>query len=164
MSQKLTSNSLPLPTPQTMSASKASDDDNKEYDPGHMPMPDFEALARNLQNRASHCVSAATMETRHFREFFGTSVLVVKKVWELLKRDSLLPEGGRPKHLLWALHFMKVYPKQSPGCSAVGASAGAVDPKTHRKWVWAFIDAVANLVDVVVSNHSVRTAWRAVFL
>ena len=47
---------------------------------------------------------------------------------------------------------MKVYPKQSPGFSAVGASAGAVDPKTHRKWVWAFIDAVANLVDVGVSK------------
>ncbi len=52
---------------------------------------------------------------------------------------------------------MKVYPKQSPGCLAVGKSAGAVDPKTHRKWVWAFIDAVANLVDIVVSNHSVGT-------
>ncbi len=47
---------------------------------------------------------------------------------------------------------MKVYPKQSPGCSAVDASADAVDPKTHRKWVWAFINAVANLVDVVVSK------------
>jgi hypothetical protein len=68
----------------------------------------------------------------------------------LLERDSLLPEGGRPKHLLWALHFMKVYPKQSPGCLAIGASAGAVDPKNHRKWVWAFIDAIANLVDTVV--------------
>jgi len=30
-------------------------------------------------------------------------------------------------------------------------------PKTHRKWVWAFIDAIAELVDVVVSNHSVGT-------
>jgi hypothetical protein len=56
------------------------------------------------------------------REFFGKRVLVVEKVWELLERDSLLPEGGRPKHLLWALHFMKVYPKQSPGCLAVSAS------------------------------------------
>ncbi len=85
-------------------------------------------------------------------------MLVVKKTWELLKRKSLLPEGGRPKHLLWALHFMKVYPKQSPGCLAVSASAGAVDPKTHRKWVWVFINAIANLVDVVVSlTCSVRT-------
>ncbi len=85
-------------------------------------------------------------------------MLVVEKTWELLKRDSLLPEGGRPKHLFWALRFMKVYPNQSPGCSAVGASAGAVDPKTHRKWVWAFIHTIANLVDVVVSlTCSVRT-------
>ncbi len=114
-------------------------------------MPDFEVLARDIQNRASRRVGTATMEARHFREFFRTSLLVVEKTWELLERDSLLPEGSRPKHLLWALHFMKVYPNQSPGCSAVGASAGAVDPKTHCKWVWAFIDAVANLVDTVVT-------------
>ena len=75
----------------------------------------------------------------------------------LIGTPSSQAKGGRPKHLLWALHFMKVYPKQSPGCLAVGASAGAVDPKTHRKWVWAFIDAVANLDNVVVRNYSVRT-------
>ena len=46
---------------------------------------------------------------------------------------------------------MKVYPKKSLGCLAIGALASAVDTKTHRKWVWAFIDAVANLVDTVVS-------------
>jgi hypothetical protein len=139
-----------------VSASEVSnDDDFSQYAPGHMPMPDFEALARDIQNRASHRVCVATTETRHFREFFRTSVLVVEKTWEFLKRDSLLPEGGRPKHLLWALHFMKVYPKQSPGCSAVIASAGAVDPKTHRKWVWAFIYFVANLVNIVVSKITV---------
>jgi hypothetical protein len=56
------------------------------------------------------------------------------------------------KHLLWTIHFLKVYPKQSPGCLAVGTSAGALNPKTHHKWVGAFIVAVANLVDVMVSN------------
>jgi hypothetical protein len=143
----------------SVSASEASNDgDFSQYAPGNMPMPDFEALARDIQNRASCRVGLATTETRHFGKFFGTSVLVVENTWELLERDSLLPEGGCPKHLLWALHFMKVYPKQSPGCLAVGASAGAVDPKTHCKWVWAFIDAVANLVGVVVSlTHSVGT-------
>ena len=139
----------------SVSASKASDDDDfSQYAPGIMPMPDFEALARDIQNRASRRVGAATTETGHFRQFFGTCR---QKTWELLERDSLLREGGHPKHLLWVFYFMKVYPKQSPGCLAVGASAGAVDPKTHRKWVWAFIDAVANLVDIVVSNHSVGT-------
>jgi hypothetical protein len=115
-------------------------------------MPDFEALARDIQNRVSCCVGAARMETRHFREFFGTSVLIVERVWASLDRDFLLPEDGCPKHLLRAIHFMKGYPKQSPGCSAVGASAGAVDLKTHRKWVYAFINAAANLIDVVVSK------------
>ena len=122
-----------------------------------VPIASVWPTGQSHMHRASHRVDAATTETRHFREFFGMSLLVVEKTWELLEKDSLLPEGGHPKHLLWALHFMKVYPKQSPGCLAVGASAGAVDPKTHRKWVWAFIDAVANLVDVAVSNHSVRT-------
>ena len=90
-------------------------------------------------------------------------MLIVEREWELLNRDSLLPDSGCPKHLLWALHFMKVYPKQSPGCLAVGASAGAVSPKTHRKWVWAFIDGVANLVDIEVSNYSVRTGAGVMF-
>jgi hypothetical protein len=31
-------------------------------------------------------------------------------------------------------------------------SAGAVNPKTHRKWVWAYIEAISKLVDVVVSK------------
>ncbi len=47
---------------------------------------------------------------------------------------------------------MKVHPKQGLGCLVVGASASAVDLKTHRKWVWAFIKSIAKLVDVVVSN------------
>ena len=80
-----------------------------------MPIPDFETLARDIQIWVSRRVGEATTETRHFREFFGTSVLIVERVWELLDRDSLFPEGGRPKHLIWALHFMMVYPKQSPG-------------------------------------------------
>jgi hypothetical protein len=62
-----------------------------------------------------------------------------KKYGILLERDSLLPERCKPMHLLWLLHFMKVYPKQSTGCLAVGASNGAADPKTHHKWVWVFI-------------------------
>jgi hypothetical protein len=44
----------------SVSASEASDDDDDftQYVPGHMPMPDFEALARDIQNRASRRVGA----------------------------------------------------------------------------------------------------------
>ncbi len=76
---------------------------------------------------------------------------VVEILWELVVWDKLRPRGGRPEHLLWALYFMKVYPKQGLGCLVIGASAGAINPKTHRKWVWAYIEAIAELVDVLVS-------------
>jgi hypothetical protein len=105
-------------------------------------LPNFADIAQDIQNRASHQVGSESMEARLFCEFFGTSMRVVEILWELIVRD---------KHLLWKLFFLKVYPKQGPGCSVVSASAGAVDPKTHRKWVWAYIKAIAKLIDVVVN-------------
>ncbi len=80
------------------------------------------------------------------------SVRVLKILWELVVQDKLRPRGGRPEpeHLLWALCFMKVYPKQGPGCSVISASTGSINPKTHHKWVWAYIEAIAKLVNVVV--------------
>ena len=140
-----------------MTSSVPSNDDSSISDDelGHMltPLPDFKALARDIQNRNNCRVGTDFIEARHFREFFGTSVSIVKHVWKMLENDFLLPDGCGPKHLLWALHFMKVYPKQSAGCSTVGASEGAVDPKTHRKWVWAFMDAIAELEYEVVSTQ-----------
>ena len=41
---------------------------------------------------------------------------------------------------------------------------GAVDPKTHRKWVWAFIDANTNLIDTVVSFKLTTQGRRRVLL
>ena len=60
----------PLP-PQTMSASEASGDDFNEYALDHMPMPDFKALARDIQNPASCHIGTATTKMWHFREFSG---------------------------------------------------------------------------------------------
>ena len=45
----------------------------------------------------------------------------------------------------------KNIPKAGPGVFRVGGCAGAVDLKTFRKWVWSFVQAVAELVDEVVS-------------
>ena len=78
-----------------MSDIEASDDE-EEYHPLRQVTPDFETLAREIQNRASRPVCAASTETRHFREFFGAPTHVVEKVWELIKRESLLPEPGWP--------------------------------------------------------------------
>jgi hypothetical protein len=116
-------------------------------------LPNFADIARNIQNWASCCIGLELKEARLFREFFGTSVRVIEILWKLVVRGKLRPRGGHPEYLLWTLHFMKVYTNQGPGCcSVVGASAGAVDLKTHRKWVWAYAEAIPKLVDMVVSK------------
>ena len=130
---------------------ESSSNSDDELDNFGTPLPDFMPLAMEIQNRATCRIGTDLMEARRFREFFGTSLVVVEQIWELLERESLLPDGCNPKHLLWALQFMKVYPKQSPGCSVVGGSGEAVDPKTHHKWVWMFLDAIAELSGEVVS-------------
>ena len=138
------------------------DDDDDDLDDDDDDVDDEDgavwyAAARDIQNRVSRVVGTDEMEDRHFREFFGTSIGPVMMVWGLLDHHSLLPKKGLPKHMLWALYFLKVYPKQGPGCSVVGASAGAVDPKTFWKWVWAFIVAIAELEEVVVSIFNIFT-------
>jgi hypothetical protein len=69
---------------------------------------------------------------------------------------GLLPKKGEPKHLFWTLYLLKFYPKEGPGCAAVGASKGAIDPKTMRKWVWLFLERINELADHVVSLFSRR--------
>ena len=83
---------------------------------------------------------------------------------ELGVQDKLRPRGGRPEHLLWALYLMKVHIKQGPGSWVVGASCGAVQPKTNRKWVWAFIKAIAELIDLVVSIYIIVFIGTCLFI
>jgi hypothetical protein len=134
-------------------------------------LPDFLAIARDIQNRAKHCVGSGSTEARLFCKFFGTSMLIVEILWNLIIQGDQLPDNGRPEHLMWCLHFLKVYPKQGPGCATIGGSErGAVDPRIHRKSVWKFIKAVAKLVDIVarifVFFHTVlpSSLWRCTSL
>jgi len=112
----------------------------------------FFRAARDIQNRTSRNVGTAEMEDRRFRELFGARVEIVVLLWEMMEEDNLLPEKSKPKHLLWSLYFLKVYPREGAGCAAVGGSGGAIDPKTLRKWVWLFVERIAELADDAVSE------------
>jgi hypothetical protein len=114
----------------------------------------FFRAARDIMNRTARNVGSAAMEYRRFRSFFGARYNIVKMVWDMLGEGGLRPEKCEPKHLLWALYFLKVYPREAPGCAAVGGSKGAIDPKTMRKWVWLVLERIADLADVVVSACS----------
>jgi hypothetical protein len=122
--------------------SKDDDDDDNDNDNGDTEEAVFLCNARDIQNRTSRCLGTAAMEDRLFRSLFGVRIEIVLKVWPMLLEDGLRPKKSKPKHL---------YPREAPGCSAVGESKGAIDPKTLRKWVWLFIERIAELADEVAS-------------
>lgn len=82
-----------------------------------------------------------------FRSSFGIGHDVCSQVWELMTVYGTKPTKSLPKHLLWCLLFMKTYETEVFLSSLVG-----VAEKSFRKWVWAFIDAISQLYDRVVST------------
>lgn len=116
---------------------------------------DFYRLGKEMQNRCGSSIGAFTTEDRRFREFFGCGALVALALWNLLLTHGALPEGGTIMHLLWALHFMNVYPKQDGGSATAGVSGGAIDPKTWRKYFWPFVEAIAYLEQFVVREDCI---------
>ena len=105
--------------------------------------------AREIWGRDSSTERAQTVEERRFRELFGVSAMVAISVWRRLSRTSQIPFGGEPKHLLWALLFMKVYPKEMVMCKLINVK----NPKTCRGRVKDYIEAMADLESDVVSHY-----------
>ena len=116
------------------------------------PSPaDFYLIGKDIQNRFGQSIGSNKSEDRRFRSYFGCGVEVAVEVWNALVNFAILPDEGQILHLLWALYFMKCYPTEETACAAAGGHTGAIDPKTHRKYIWPFIEAIANLEPYVVS-------------
>ena len=115
------------------------------------PLPeDFILIGKDIQNKSGQSGAPLT-EVRAFREFFGTTAVVVVKLWSFLLQGGMIPEQGRTNHLMWALFFMRAYPKAGVTCAMVGGSGGAIGPKTLWTYIWPFTHAIAELEPVVVS-------------
>ena len=87
----------------------------------------FHVAAANILNIAVPHGNKIILSDRVFRSSFGASIVVIRKLWKLC---SFLP-GTQPKHMLWALLFMKTYDTGPNISRQVGASE-----KTVRKFVW----------------------------
>ena len=119
---------------------------------GTEPLPeDFLLIGKDIQNKSGRGIGSLLTEERTFREFFGTTKVVVAKLWDLLSQWQMIPEDGTTNHIMWALFFMRAYPKEAGTCSTVGGLGGAIDPKTLRKYIWPFIHTIADLLSEVVS-------------
>jgi hypothetical protein len=112
---------------------------------------DFVLIGKDIQNKSGRRIRSSMTEERTFCEFFGTTKVVVAKLWDLLSQWQIIPEDGTIDHIMWALFFMRAYPKEAVACSTVGGLGGAIDPKTLQKCIWPFIHAIAGLQSEVVS-------------
>ena len=125
---------------------------NNKHKCGTEPLPeDFLLIGKDIQNKSGRGIGSSLTEERTFREFFGTTKVVVAKLWDLLSQWQMIPEDGTTNHIMWALFFMRAYPKEAVTCLTVGGSGGAIDPKTLQKYIWLFICAIAGLQSEVVS-------------
>ena len=88
-------------------------------------------------------------EDRRFRGFFGVSTHVVVDAWRLMEEHNLLPVKAELCHLLWALAFMCLYPKNDKALSRL---LGNKDPKTINKYTTPFIESLFELDLYVVSS------------
>jgi hypothetical protein len=72
-------------------------------------------------------------------------------LWGYVEKD---PDASKkcvqPKHLLWALHFLKLYNPLRAAVLMLGC-----DIKTYCKWIWIVLTAMANVDDVVSAHLSV---------
>ena len=85
-------------------------------------------------------------EDRYFRTYFGCGLLVCHKVWRMLLTYGLHPGPPLCNHYLWALLFLKVYPKANVLCNLTGVQ----DYKTLKQKIFPYISAVAALEEYVV--------------
>lgn len=73
---------------------------------------------------------------RKFLAHFGVPALICEILWDKLGASL----NFKPKHLLWALLFLKTYNTEH-----VMSTILKTDEKTLRKYVWMVVDALANL-------------------
>jgi hypothetical protein len=102
----------------------------------------FEVLGGQPQHLVKENVSSFVLH-------FGTTPLIYQCLWAfLIQFKVVIPKGGMPYHLPWALLFMKCYTSEQVLANMVGTT-----PKTFWKWIWPFVAEIARLEPIVMSKR-----------
>jgi hypothetical protein len=108
------------------------------------------AIAREIFSKETGYSNktAKALDKEICESLIGTSYAVCSELWNLINPSETEElESAHPKHLFWALLFLKCYCTE-PILTRV---VGGVDGKTFRKWTWGFVEAIAGLKPRVVS-------------
>ena len=104
-------------------------------DPNNVPEL-FLEQAKHMLDPLSN-TSSRSITILRYRATFGINPIQTAKVWEHLLGMKI--KKLMPKHLLWALSFLKLYSPEVVHCGMLGTSA-----KTFRKWVWIVLKALSS--------------------
>lgn len=91
-------------------------------------------------------------QDRVIRGFFGVPIPVITDVWNKIESTIDFSGGALPKHLLWAMLFLKLYSTEEVHCALVGWPTR----KTFRKWTWFFL----GVMDAVLSADVIKLEKR----
>ncbi len=102
----------------------------------HVPPIVFSIEGGRMLRRAPSIRSLVFL--RRFKALFGSTPQLCSLLWSLLA--DLHPLGGFPRHLLWALMFLKLYSTEH-----VHSTLAGVDEKSFRKWCWRYVSALSQV-------------------
>lgn len=97
----------------------------------------FLSLGSNLAGK--DLTSENIVSQRRFRSLFGISASACALLWSKLLSSATVSEA-QPKHLLWALYFLRNYNTEHQNAGFCG-----VDEKTLRRWVWYIVKDISRL-------------------
>lgn len=122
----------------------------------YIPADTFLNLGRGTFSRHHpHRRRSRVVEVRRFKAHFGCTPERCAQLWNLLQTTPVAAaavNGGLPKHLLWALLWLKIY-----NTDEIISGMCGCDEKTFRKWYWKFVVGISNL-----NKRVVRSSRRAV--
>lgn len=94
---------------------------------------------------AASCLLNRHVNSQRFRAHFGVPYCITNILWlTLAVAGEQFGLAFLPQHVLWALHFLKIYPLQDEG--AVFCDC---DHKTRNKWIWLVLLTFYSILDMV---------------
>jgi hypothetical protein len=87
-------------------------------------------------------------EDANFRALVGCGPSVVLALWNKLVAADVVPNGGTLQHMMWTFMYAKTYGKWR-----TMRKLTQTGPKTLRKWINLFWNAVSLVESDVVSHH-----------
>ena len=103
-------------------------------------------LAKDFERAATVALKCTSITPAVFVSFFGASPVVVASAWRRMKRKLLLSNDQRPRHLLWALAFLKQYSTENVLARQLGTNV-----RTYRDHVWRMINCLSRIGNVSTS-------------